>query len=481
MSCAPSPAPVGTHRSSTLGFVVAVMILAAACDQVGTSSSNEPSRFSANALEEFCVKDVVQLSEILSDPTVLGSNLSAVDCDRSSVGEDGFFETWHIFADETGTVTFNTQSEFDSLLKLYRVTASGDTFATSLLAENDDVAVDELDARVAASLRAGDNYLLRVAGFADEETGEYQVAVALTDSPPPPPETGSVAVSVTSTLGGSEAFVVTLNGAKRKPIVAGTPITYENMVAGDYTVALADLGDCTVEEPASQDISLGAEETAAVEVRVTCRPSEGTLRITTVTSGTDLDSGYRIFIDGERIADIGADEIVDIGLPVGTYEVSLDDVAPNCAVVSSALQSLDVGQGEVSTAIFAIECGETTQSPPELTSIDFELWAPNVCGIEFTSTYLYAVAYDDPDGGITREDTRVFVALESASGRFAAYESLPVNNVVGGDGFTGTIFLLNCLSFGELLWIDVLVMIEDPTGLESNVVMGRIDNPGGIF
>jgi hypothetical protein len=465
-----------------LGFVAAATILVAACNQVDDSPATEPSQFSANALQDFCIKEVVRLSEVLADPTILGSNLSEADCDRGTIGEEGFFETWHVFADEAGTVTLDVESEFDSLLKLYRVTASGDSFATQLLVENDDVAVDDLSASIAAALRAGDNYLLRVAGFADEEIGEYRVTTALTDSPPPPPDTGAIEVAVTSA--GSEAFVVTLNGAKRKPVVAGTPITYDNMVTGEYAIALDEQGECTVDEPAVQNISLRADERAAVGFRVTCEPPQGTLRMTTVTTAPnpeDLDDSYEVLVDGERVADILANDSVDIGLPTGTHEVSLGDVADNCRVTAPSPPSIsvDVAEGDLVMATMAVGCDPKTQSPPVLTAIGAGLQAPNFCGMADTSTYQYAVAYEDPDGGID-SDTPVYV-LRSSDSLQDSYQSNPVFNIVAGDGFMGTIHLFNCLAFLDDPWVDISIMIEDPTGLESNALTVRIDNPGGVF
>ena len=56
--CAVFLAAVRVRARSMLGFVAAATILVAACNQVDDSPATEPSQFSANALQDFCIKEV---------------------------------------------------------------------------------------------------------------------------------------------------------------------------------------------------------------------------------------------------------------------------------------------------------------------------------------------------------------------------------------------------------------------------------------
>ena len=113
--------------------------------------------------------------------------------------------------------------------------------------------------------------------------------------------------------------------------------------------------------------------------------------------------------------------------------------------------------------------------------IDNQLVTLNQCGIPNTSTFQYSVDYSDGDGDVTPSDTRVFVEIRWSNGGTQSYESESQFNNVSGDGFTGAVQALNCLSFGSATYADVTMTIWDASGRASNPLTTRIPKPVGAF
>ena len=88
----------------------------------------------------------------------------------------------------------------------------------------------------------------------------------------------------------------------------------------------------------------------------------GSVRVTTTTSGTDLDpDGYFLGVDGslQRIATSGV--ITISGLAPGGHNVGIADVAFNCEVTGTAERTVNVTVGATTEVTFAIACDPVTQ------------------------------------------------------------------------------------------------------------------------
>jgi cysteine-rich repeat protein len=256
----------------SLGAALGIAI--GSCAQV----EQGPAVIPPEIVEEYCIKEVALISEVLAETDTLTSCISESTCDRGiDTGEEGYFETWHLYADETSTVVLDADSEFDNLMQLALITEiTEQTVDTKVLAANDDRSANDPRAQIAATFEATRDYLLRLSSFGDEETGCYTIRtlrVAPDDPLPEPPDTGSVEVIVSSTGAAPVSYTVTLNGAKAKSVAANGTAMYEGIVTRDYAVALSGLGDCTVDGDNPQDVTVNADQTSAVSFTVSCELS----------------------------------------------------------------------------------------------------------------------------------------------------------------------------------------------------------------
>ena len=89
------------------------------------------------------------------------------------------------------------------------------------------------------------------------------------------------------------------------------------------------------------------------------RPTEGTVQVTTNTSGSDLDEdGYTVSIDGGTPQAIGIlDTLIMPEIEPGDHPVLLGGVAPNCTVGSGPNQRIaTVPVGDTVKVAFPVTC-----------------------------------------------------------------------------------------------------------------------------
>ena len=328
----------------------------------GINPPPPPADFSKELDEKFCIKEVLLLSDVLGNPKALTSEISESDCAGKAYEEEGYFETWHVYADETVTLTLDAESEFDSVMELALVTDYTDESITeTVVAQNDDRNADDARAFISATLDAGRNYLLRMSSFGDEETGDYTIRVTEDPNPPPPPPTGSVQVQVSSTGQAPANFTARLNGAKAKPIPANGTAQYTGILTGDYAVELTELGDCSVVEGDNpEDIDVLADQTAMVAFSVECPILAGTIRVTSNTIGDSPDPSYSVSIDDRPQGTIGPTASKDYTVLAGSHNVELGDVSSSCVVISPNPTTVNVSDGGTATVTFDLDC-----PPPE--------------------------------------------------------------------------------------------------------------------
>jgi hypothetical protein len=112
---------------------------------------------------------------------------------------------------------------------------------------------------------------------------------------------------------------------------------------------------------------------AAIPLLVSCgsddltAPTDGTIQVTTATSGEALDSdGYTVSVDGATPVAIGIVGLVNIpNVEPGDHPVVLGGVAANCRVGSGINQRIaTVPVGDTVRVAFAVTC-ESVEPPPE--------------------------------------------------------------------------------------------------------------------
>ncbi|HUF74742.1 MAG TPA: hypothetical protein VMM35_00625 [Longimicrobiales bacterium] len=84
----------------------------------------------------------------------------------------------------------------------------------------------------------------------------------------------------------------------------------------------------------------------------------GAVRITVTTTGSDPDpNGYQLLFSEAESHPIEANGTLTLTVAVGSYQVTLSDLALNCAVEgSSSTQSFSVESGATTTVAFAVVC-----------------------------------------------------------------------------------------------------------------------------
>src|SRR4051812_48860255 len=90
-------------------------------------------------------------------------------------------------------------------------------------------------------------------------------------------------------------------------------------------------------------------------------PSTGTLEITTVTAGVELDSdGYTVQVDGEPPRSIGAAGQLSANAATGDHSIKLDGIAANCAVAGQNPVTVNVAANAGAPVNFSVTCHSTS-------------------------------------------------------------------------------------------------------------------------
>jgi Tol biopolymer transport system component len=90
-------------------------------------------------------------------------------------------------------------------------------------------------------------------------------------------------------------------------------------------------------------------------------PVNRDLRVSVITSGDDIDlDGYVVAVDNSAFKSVGANEQITIPkLAPGRHTVSLDGVAPNCVVVGSPTQFVNLESSDEPVIYFSLYCAMT--------------------------------------------------------------------------------------------------------------------------
>jgi hypothetical protein len=112
-------------------------------------------------------------------------------------------------------------------------------------------------------------------------------------------------------------------------------------------------------------VSVTAGGTATVAFTVTCAPPPGgSLRLTTSTTGTNLDpDGYAFSVDGGAAQQIPANgSLVLENVAPGSHSVALSGIAEGCMLDGRNPRSVNVTSEAVVELVFAIRCAPATSS-----------------------------------------------------------------------------------------------------------------------
>ena len=238
---------------------------------------------------------------------------------------------------------------------------------------------------------------------------------------------GAIVVT-TQTIGtdlDADGYTVSIDGGPAQRISVNGTLAVGRLQTGAHVVVLSDIAaNCAVDGGIAQTVSI-ADNSASASFTVRCVAPVGSIRVTTVTTGEELDpDGFavQVWTSGgwyeypEQVGEsqpIGANASVTLSsIQQGAYTVVLTGVAQNCRADPPGGQAaVTVTVGATSNVVFAVRCAATGT-------------------LRVTNTTTGPDA--DPDG----------YALQISGPNSGASHSLPTNGSVTAPGLiTGTYHL----------------------------------------
>ncbi len=195
--------------------------------------------------------------------------------------------------------------------------------------------------------------------------------------------TGSVSVDITTNGEGldPDGYLLTVAGTTRRvPVNPIASQVFASLAPGQVAqVELSDVAaNCSVQEANPQTVTVVLDAvTAAPGFTVDC-VSEGSLQVTTVTTGgAPPDDGFGLSFGGQTYA-IGINETLDFpGLPTGDLEVRLIEETQNCTITAPNPRTVTIALNETVATTFETSCPSPT--PPIIFESnrdgDFDIYA----------------------------------------------------------------------------------------------------------
>jgi hypothetical protein len=294
-----------------------------------------------------------------------------------------------------------------------------------------------------------------------------------------PPSPGSIQVSVATSGDNPDAdgYMVSIDGGAGQAIAANGSATISDQTVGNHTVELTEVAaNCTVQGGNPRTVAVSAGSSTPVAVAVACTALVGDLRVTTSTTGEDLDpDAYMLSLDGGTPEPMAVNaERTFASLSAGVHEVELSGISENCSVAGASSQTVSVQAGGTEAVTFDVTCGMAVGSIRVTAS---------TTGEGLGGGYLVSL-----DGG-PAQDLDANDSGISASG-FALFSDLSLGNHT----VTLTGLQHNCavdgenpreltVSFGQTLEtiFNVICTVEEMTPGESMLGSTDSEHPGRFF
>lgn len=159
-------------------------------------------------------------------------------------------------------------------------------------------------------------------------------------------------------------YTVSVDGGSQRPIGRSSALMVPSLSPGTHSVALTGVAaNCTVAgpNPASATIAVGVTDTVAFDA--ICVSTGGALRVTTTTTGADVDvDGYALTIDADEYYNysswwIASNSVLMIEpLAAGTHTIELSGLDANCGASGPASVNVNVVAGDTAEVAFSVTC-----------------------------------------------------------------------------------------------------------------------------
>jgi hypothetical protein len=215
------------------------------------------------------------------------------------------------------------------------------------------------------------------AGLTEPTTGELEISTVTTGESPDP-----------------DGYSVSIDGGSGEPIAVAGTLSKSDVTQGNHTVELSGVdGNCVVEGSNPRTIAVVAGQTVKDTFAIACTAIQGSLAVTTVTTGAAPDpDGYTLSLDGGSPEIIGVSATFTfVSISTGDHTVELGGLASPCVLGSSNPQTATVTGGATATLTFNVDC-----TPPTINA-----WTVMASGTDIplyavwgdAGTDVYAVGY----------------------------------------------------------------------------------------
>ena len=262
--------------------------------------------------------------------------------------------------------------------------------------------------------------------------------------------TGTLVLSVVTTGEDldPDGYLASLNGGVDQPIGINGTITLTSVAAGQRTVALSDVADnCSVTGDNPRTVTVPAGGTVQTTFVVVCTSLTGSVQVTTVTTGSDLDpDGYSVLVNGGLGRAIGVNATVTIpGVEPGDRSVELLNLASNCSVDGANPRTVTVAAAATVQTTFLVECVPPTGSLVVIANTTGADLDPDGYTVSVDGGPGQALA---TNGAISITDVQTgnrLVALSGVADNCAVSDDNPRTVTVPGGGTIQTTFIVSCL------------------------------------
>jgi len=156
-----------------------------------------------------------------------------------------------------------------------------------------------------------------------------------------------------------DGYSVRIDGALPQPVGAFETRTFPDLAPGSHLVELSGVAEnCTARPGTTQSVTVTSGQTAGVAFAVECAGTG--IEVLVPATGLDFGAGYVALVDGSPRAVFPNVGTRITRLSVGTHEVVLSDVPPNCTVAGPHSRTVDVLFAQVVSLSFPIACVATT-------------------------------------------------------------------------------------------------------------------------
>src|SRR5689334_1820018 len=187
------------------------------------------------------------------------------------------------------------------------------------------------------------------------KTAEVSYAVACG------PTHGRILV-LTTTTGVSldpDGYQVVLDDSGQGPVGLNDSLSIQGVPPGDRAITLNDVAsNCDVDGNNPKHLTMSAGEVDTVAFRIRCQAPVGEIEVQVTSSGSPPDpDGYTLSLDGAPGQAVGVSDTIHLtDVSVGSHNLSLAGLAPNCRLQSPNPVAPDVTLGQTATAVFQVSC-----------------------------------------------------------------------------------------------------------------------------